>query len=754
MAENKRRGFFERIFRRPSEIELNKSSNNNKDSRVDAVKTTSTSLIDSVSALNNTEKTVMQLYDEMDQDAIISAALDLFADNATMLNTKTGHVASINSGDITFQDEINDFLWNIFKVDTEAWHIVRNFAKYGKVFLDTKALNDGYEWSFAIEDYPYNIQALVNPANEIQYFAIAPEQTEEDRKKANSIFAYKDKSNSMEYSLVPADRYIMGLNSRETTGTMTVRAQSAFTDEYVDTEYKIRTGRSILASVLSTWQTLNVMEQALVTNRLTKATQFKVVQVDIQDSTNKEAEEISAALKKAFKSQETLDIKENKYHNRLAPPTVDDVVIITKRGEKGAISVTPVGGEMSETPMRDIDYMRNKLFAGLGMLKAYLGFEETTPGGLGDSTLTKLDERVGRRVLRLQSVLAGILKDSIEYYWINSRQGRTKHNMPDYTLLMGKVSTREEEEARAALVEGFNITTSIVNLATNELFADKIDRDKLFRFVWEDTLGIDTAKIDAAPTEEDISVELNKIDKLNEQSSYVVKNKTKKLPIQEGKIYESASITEFAKLLEDTEIILEDENYKQYTLSHALRLKRFKDYLSEETYKDLRAASKTKDPQRLAKSKKSIVRYTGIDNDNYITFTVTAEDPDKNKKAGRPTSYQTKVKLKDLGELLKNREDFDTDKDLVMKAIDGDIAVSCECPAATYWGQQYLGTKDGYSIDKNDIPPTVRIPTQPLCKHTLQMLNVVSFWWNTIIRDLRNKGVLPKIDKKPKQKED
>lgn len=738
MADKNKRGFLERVFRRPSQDTATTKPIENK---INAVNTTSTKSIQSIDTLATNEKILMQIYDEMDQDAVISAALDLFADNATLVNKKTGHVAAITSSDAAFQDEINDFLWNIFKIDSEAWHIVRNFIKYGKVFLDTKAVDDGREWSFAIADNPYNIHALVNQANEVKYFAVSPEQ-EEERNSTSLVF--RPPNITQNYELVPANRYLMGLNSRESSGTMTVRTERAFGGEPIDKEYKIRTGRSLLAPVVSTWQLLNIMEQALITNRLTKATQFKIVQVDIQDSTNKEATEIQEALQTAFKAQETIDLSKDKYHKRIAPPTVNDIVIISKRGEKGAISVETVGGEMSEAPMQDIDYMRNKLFAGLGVLKAYLGFEETTPGGLGDSTLTKLDERTGKRVQRVQSVLVELIKDAIKFYWINSRIGRTAHNLPEYTLVMGKISTKEDEEARAAFTEGLQNASAVMSLAQNELFQDKIDPDKLFKLVWEDVIGIDPSKIDTMPSEDQISVAFNKIKRINEQNLYDVTRSSIGRPIYEGRIYESATMDDFAHLLSDTEVILETENYKRYTLSQALNLKRFKDYLTEETYKDLRAISKAKDPQRLSKSKKSVVRYTGIDENNYITFSISAEDPEKNKKEGRPTSYTTKVHLKDLDDLIAKRDEFKTDKELVMKALEGDVAVSCSCPAAKYWGQQYLGTKHGYAIDKNDIPPTVRIPTQPLCKHSLQNLLVLPFYWNTIIKDLRNKGVLPK----------
>jgi hypothetical protein len=207
MADKNKRGFLERVFRRPSQDTATTKPIENK---INAVNTTSTKSIQSIDTLATNEKILMQIYDEMDQDAVISAALDLFADNATLVNKKTGHVAAITSSDAAFQDEINDFLWNIFRIDSEAWHIVRNFIKYGKVFLDTKAVDDGREWSFAIADNPYNIHALVNQANEVKYFAVSPEQ-EEERNSTSLVF--RPPNTTHNYELVPANRYLMGLNS-------------------------------------------------------------------------------------------------------------------------------------------------------------------------------------------------------------------------------------------------------------------------------------------------------------------------------------------------------------------------------------------------------------------------------------------------------------------------------------------------------------------------------------------------------------
>ena len=176
----------------------------------------------------------------------------------------------------------------------------------------------------------------------------------------------------------------------------------------------------------------------------------------------------------------------------------------------------------------------------------------------------------------------------------------------------------------------------------------------------------------------------------------------------------------------------------------------FKQFLSEATYKDLRDKSKHEDPARVSKSKKIRVRYMGVDKGMNVMFTVSAEDPEKNAKAGRPTSYKTKVLLRDAEQIFKEKQGTTTDANLVRQAINGNLLVSCTCPAATYWGQEYKGTIHDYSLVKNNIPPTRNLPTQVVCKHMFATLTALPFWNNSIVRDFRALGLLSG-HKKPKK---
>ena len=748
-----------RVFGRGKEEEViteSKDIKNLNERVVDTLLTSGSKISYASSDISTADEAkTITLYRHMDNDAIISAALDLYADNATQVNPKTGHVVSVECSDKKIEEELNDFLWNIVKIDTEAWQYIRDIARDGKIFLDTKAGESDGEWTFMPVEEPATIKPLVHAQDKIKYFVITPENQKNDETMNIGPLAYgyqrqEETSASGTYIVEPSTRFIAGFNTREIRGEMVIERETLGGKKLAE-KLKIKSGRSILAPVVQTWQTLSALEDAMFINRLTKSTEFKIVEIDVGDSNNKQAEQIINAVRNSFRSSETIDETTNRYKNRQSPIPINDFIYVPRKGEKGQVTVTPVGGDVGQIDTSDIDYYRNKLFAGLGVLKAYLGFEETTPGGLGDNTMTKLDERLGRRVTRLQQVLKAIVEQLLEYYWKHSLVSRVNEEMPDFKIVLGKISTKEEEENRNRLQESMNIAQTLISMLKDEMFVDKVSPDKLFKYVFQDIIGVDLKTFDNTPDEDEIPLRIHKIAESIKGGSFIEKGNF--LQDKYNDLFTDEAIGSLEELLDEYTIVLETDD-GEVTLKEAFRKLIYKSVFNEKTYKQLKDLSKSQDPKRLAKSKKLTAKYLGIDDDNNVNFRVTAEDPQKNASEGKPTSYKVKVALKDLGYLIEYAQEDEEpikDNELIRLALQGDVAVSCSCPAAKYWGQQYRGTKDEYSLDKNTIPPKRNIPTQVICKHTILALTVLPFWYSTLVRDLRKLGLMPSTKKTAKK---
>ncbi len=747
----------ERIFgpRKPKEPEVKQevlvAKPQGESPAVETIAVSDKTILEGIDVDTAEEGKLIELYRKMDNDSIISAALDLYADNATQVDERTGHVISVVCAESSHEEEFNDFLHNIVNVDTEAWDWVRMIARDGKLFLDTKT--DSNDWSFIPVQDPSKVNALTKGTNRVEYFVVAPEEKKEAWEGRYFSPTYAKSGHELkEFTIEEKDRFISAFNKKELIGKMTVATETKLRKDPIEQELLIQTGRSALASVVTTYQTLSALEDAIFINRLTKSTEFKVVQVDVSESNNKQAKQIVDGVKNAFKSSEMIDQATNRYQNRQSPIPINDFIYVPVKGTKGSITIETVGGEVTEQKLADIEYYRNKEFAGLGVLKAYLGFEETTPGGLGDATITMLDERLGRKIKRLQEILKDVIRQIISYYWRYSSVDRSSADLPHFEVLVGKVSTKEDEAKRERLDRALDIATKILSVVTDERFIDKVDDDKLFQYIFRDIVGIDPKEFNNQPNEETVNLRVKEIEegiKRITERNKKKKNEEKSAHKKYLSKLEKKSIQEVKALLDEYDIFLEDFDGSLVPLSEAIVSSRYKKgILSEKTFNQLKADSKTKDPARLKKSKKIVVKFEGLTDENLIKFIVTAEDPAKNSKEGKPTSYETKISLKDLAYLVKATiEDGEkmTEADLVNLAIQGDVSLGCTCPAAKYWGQNYLGTRDGYSIDKETRPPKRNIPTQPVCKHTLATLTALPFWWNTIVRELRSAGILPSV---------
>lgn len=731
---------------------------------------TRTISFDTELASSMTEDQLFELYRTMDNDAIVSATLDLFADNVAQENPRTGHVVSVVSKDKSFEEEINAFLHDVVNMDTESWNIVRSLAQYGKVILDTKASNDGADWAFIEVARPEDILPLTYGQDNIKYFAVKDKEKEKENKKYIDFYGTSQKDNNT-YLIEQKDRYIAGFNARKHVGEMTIETHSTLFGEQAEPQKEklyIRAGKSLLEGAVEAWQTLSALEDSLFISRIVKSSTFNIVSIDVSDTNNKQAQQMINEVKATLRASETIDKKAERYSNRQSPLPVNEFIYVPVKGEKGAISVEQFGGETGKIDLSDIDYYRNKLFAGLGALKAYHGFEETTPGGLGETTLMMLDERFARKVKRLRTSFGYIVKQIVDYYWVHSNLQRTLDNLPDYKVELGKISTQEEEQQRKTFIDDINAAKAFLDLTTN--FSDLVNMEKLFDYIFTELIGIDVSKIDNKPQQKEVEVTLNQLKEVKfpevtdtqrpgtiVERRYPKYRRKKAMTRKQMQYLESnynllMELPEVQDLLETHDIHLKYKNGKEINILDLLNNPQVRKLLGEKTYKDLKNKTQSQDPERIQKSKKITGTYIGYDPDeDVIIFEMTAEDPEKNKEEGKPVAYETQVRLKDLITYIQNRKAGETDLSIVRAAMQGDIAVGCECPASKYWGQQYNGTKEGYSIVTNEIEPTRNKQYQVLCKHVASMLLLLPFWSNTIVGDIRQAGTFKAYEVEDKE---
>tara|TARA_Y100000361_G_scaffold150962_1_gene167503 strand:+ start:79 stop:645 length:567 start_codon:yes stop_codon:yes gene_type:complete len=73
-------------------------------------------------------------YESMDSDAIISSALDIYADESTM-KSEYGEVLQIKTDNDQIKQILHNLFYDILNIEFNLWPWVRNMCKYGDFFL-------------------------------------------------------------------------------------------------------------------------------------------------------------------------------------------------------------------------------------------------------------------------------------------------------------------------------------------------------------------------------------------------------------------------------------------------------------------------------------------------------------------------------------------------------------------------------------------------------------------------------------------
>ena len=311
-------------------------------------------------------------YDLMDaEDPVLISALDLYADNATKSETDAETIVEVISDDEKIVEVINEVKKRL-DVDEAVWSIAREVAKYGDCFEEVVAYPDGEihrlkhlkpdEMSITVDEYgrmdPETPYKQVDPSSEEEIAAFAEWQV--------LHFCVKRSRNSL-----------YGVNG------------------------------SVLYPVRKIFKQLAMMEDAMVIARLTRAQQrygflIDVNGIDAGDDTIEYLKEVKDMMKK----HRTIDPQTGKFDLNFNPLSMEeDLFIGVREGSRADVKV--LQGSTNLGQLADVEYFQNKIFAGLKVPKAYLGFERDINA---KATLTEQDVQFARSVRRIQTALQSELK--------------------------------------------------------------------------------------------------------------------------------------------------------------------------------------------------------------------------------------------------------------------------------------------------------------------------------------------------------
>jgi hypothetical protein len=398
-------------------------------------------------------------YEKMDDYPEITAALDIYADDATQKDIRNKRWI-VRSDSIDAIEEIEKLFENI-KLDRYYWDIVRGACKYGDFFVEIIA-------NAANMDSGVRKIKLLNP-----YY----------------ILRVEDKFGYLKTFLQEIPHSSGNAGSWHESASTYVEL-----DKNQIVHFRMHTsdpkyypyGKSILAGAIRVYRSLKLMEDAMLVYRLSRAPERRIFYVDVGNLPASKAEAFLETMKTRFKKEKFHN--QGKVDGRYNPLAVDEDFFVPIRGNQGT-KIETLPGAQNLGEVDDVKYFRDKLLATLKIPKDYIVEYDKSPER--KANLSQLDVKFARVIKRVQDCVVqgfeAIARKHLEMIGYPSGVIRKlKIELPDASDVFIKRKL-EIDEAKARVVQavvgtGLFPTTHIYkefyNLTDTEIEIIKRDLEK------------------------------------------------------------------------------------------------------------------------------------------------------------------------------------------------------------------------------------------------------------------------------------
>ena len=452
-------------------------------------------------------------FDIMKEDAIIAAALDIYADDATQYDSN-GRVIWVESSEPDIA-AFGNRLIEMFNLDRDAWSQIKSLCTYGELFLETFTNKEFIEDKDPLSQNNNTLVVKRNAADARlkEYIRFVPNPAElYDLQKfgkcvgyvrvpvtgeevTQDTFGYKTNIMSYKTEILPPNKFIhIVLNQQASrypeTLSISIGDDDGTTTDAVDNMYcyDVKTGQSILKDVYKIYKEVSLMEDTLLLNRVTKSSIVRLIQVEVGDMPKTQARELLKRVKMLIEQKNFMDRDAQTYQSMASPGPVENCVYLPTHGGIGAITASTLGGDVDVKSIADLEYYQNKLYGALKIPKQFLGNTDDAAGFSGGSSLTKLDARYARTIKRIQNAYIQGIQTLINLFCID--KGLLDY-VNNFTVKMTPPNTTEESDRVDALASKIGNANDIYSFATSiDSVSEDAKREMLVNLLGE-YLGLD-----------------------------------------------------------------------------------------------------------------------------------------------------------------------------------------------------------------------------------------------------------------------
>jgi len=340
-------------------------------------------------------------YEFMDQDPIISSALDIYSDECTIDNIE-GDILKIRTNNTQVQKILHNLYYDIMNIEFNLWSWIRNLTKYGDFYLHLEIV-DKY--------------GVVNIKPLSSYDVIRLEDHDPENPQLIQFELEQDRKELLENYEVAHFRLLSDSNF-------------------------LPYGKSMLEGARRIFKQLILMEDAMLIHRIMRAPEKRIFKIDVGNIPPREVEQFMHKIINKMKKVPVIDQKTGEYNLKYNMESVTEDYFLPVRGSDSGTEIETLPGLSNNDQIEDVEYLRNKMMAALRIPKAFLGYEEGLSGG--KATLAAEDVRFARTVERLQKIIVSeLMKIGIVHLYT---QGFADESLIDFELELQNPSMIHEQE--------------------------------------------------------------------------------------------------------------------------------------------------------------------------------------------------------------------------------------------------------------------------------------------------------------------
>lgn len=280
-------------------------------------------------------------YELMDTDAILSSALDIYADEATA-NSPTGDLITIQTSNIQLKKVLVNLFYDVLNVEYNLWFWVRSLVKNGDLFLILN-IQDGAGIIEVIPLHP-SLMRRVEDGDNVQ-FVFQP----------------------IDGGYLSASKNIFDLHE---VAHFRLLSDSAF----------LPYGKSIIEGAKKEYKKLTLMEDAMLIHRIMRAPAKRIFKIDVGNLNPDEVDNHMEEIMNLNKKVPYIDPATGQYNLSYNIQNINEDYYFPIRGDRSGTTVETLDGSANEGSIEDIQYIRKKMMQNLKIPLAYLGEEESTDG--------------------------------------------------------------------------------------------------------------------------------------------------------------------------------------------------------------------------------------------------------------------------------------------------------------------------------------------------------------------------------------